>query len=94
MFPKSYTYQRREPDLYKGKVELMEYKSNKLKNNDETKSSNPYTNINPYENDTKTHFNVQDWENNILVDSEKKRAPTVSHSIFESFRIPQDQRQE
>ena len=88
MFPKSYTYQRREPDIYinpklqlrHGSIEKVE-EENKFRNIDDTKSSNPYTNINPYENDQnnlRTNFNVKECDNHkIQVDSDKKRAPTV-----------------
>lgn len=55
MFPKSYTYQRRENEVqYRHQMRQRSTEPEeeaKIATINDTKSSNPYTNINPYEND-------------------------------------------
>lgn len=85
MFPKSYTYQRREPEIY-SKLSLRKTSIGKIDEENvplqDTKASNPYTNINPYENDhneRQANFIVKDCDQKtIQLGSDKKRAPTVS----------------
>lgn len=86
MVPKSYTYQRRENDVYykhngrKSSAEGME--EGKLI--DGSEASNPYMNISPYDNDQmNANFNMKECQNKpIMVNSEKKRAPTVGLQVI------------
>jgi hypothetical protein len=54
MCPKSYTYQRREPEIYNN---MMRQKSF---GQIPEEGTNPYTNINPYENEEKADFIIKE----------------------------------
>jgi hypothetical protein len=101
MFPKSYTYQRREPEIYT-KLSLRQGSIGQIDEENvpsqDTKSSNPYTNINPYENENNqrtANFIVKDCDQKtIQIGSDKKRVPTVIVPYFIIFRTQLDQEQE
>jgi hypothetical protein len=101
MFPKSYTYQRREPEIY-SKLSLRQGSIGQIDEENvpsqDTKSSNPYTNINPYENENNerpANFIVKDCDQKtIQIGSDKKRVPTVTLPFSIIFRIQLDQEQE